>query len=252
MTTRYILSTVALFFLALSSVQAEEIKVSGTNSSITKLFSPIKSAYESTTGDTLTLVTKSVAPETLISLEKGEVDMASINGLSFDDLIARASTAGVTINPATLRRTVVAQTNLLVLVNKSNKVASLSKEQLKAVFTGKVTNWRDVGGPDLAIQVYWGKETPYLNGPFTNWVLNGEKVTNQAKSAGDHFDLREIVLKDPAAIVLSSSGLVTPSTKAPAIPAMHLPMEVVTKGEPSAKVKKVLTFYKEEFGFMDE
>lgn len=244
--------SVALFFLTLASAQAEEIKVSGTNSSITKLFSPIQSAYESTTGDKLTLITKSNAPETLISLEKGEVDMASINGLSFNDLIARAHTAGVTINPTTLKRTIVAQTNLLVLVNKNNKVGKLSKQQLKAIFTGTITNWRDVGGADLAINVYWGKETPYLNGPFTDWVLDGEKVTSQAKSAEDHFNLREIALKDPAAIVLSSSGLVTPSTKVPAIPAMHLPMEVVTKGEPSAKVKKVLTFYKEEFGFMDE
>lgn len=238
MKTRYMLSTLALLFLSFSSVQAEEIKVAGTNSSITKLFSPIKTVYETSTGDTLTLIDKHHAPDTLISLEKGEVDMASINGLSFDDLIAEAHKAGVNINPATLQRTVVAKTNLLVFVNKSNAVKSLSKEQLKAVFTGKTTNWRDVGGANLAINVYWGKGTPYLNGPFTSWVLDGEKVTSQAKSAGDHFDLREIVLKDQAAIVLSSSGLVTPLTNVPAIPPMHLPMEVVTKGEPSAKVKK--------------
>lgn len=246
-------TTLAILLTAVSYCpsHADEIKIAGSITSITTVFSPIQEAYESTSGDTLSIQIMSEAVKSLIALEKGEVDMASINGLSFDDLIAKAAKQDITIDPATLQKTEVATSNLIVLINKSNKVRQLSKNQMKAIFTGKITNWRDVGGEDARINVYWGQGTPYLNKPFTEWVLDGEQVTTQAKSAGDHFNLREIALKDPGAIVLSSSGLITPSTKAPEIPVMKLPMVVLTKGEPSAKIKKLLKYHKEEFGYMD-
>jgi phosphate transport system substrate-binding protein len=248
---KVILAT-ALLSAPFLPAHADEIKLAGSITSVTTVFSPIKEAYESNTGDTFTITITPEAEKALISLVKGEVDMASVNGLSFDDLIDRAKALGVIIDPASLKRSVIGTSNLLVLLNKANKVKQLSKEQLKAIFTGKVTNWRDVGGVDGPITVYWGKGSPNQNKPFTAWVLDGERVTAQAKPAGDLFSLREIVVNDPTAIVLSTSGLITPSTKVPEIPVMKLPMEVVTKGEPSAKVKRLLKYHKEEFGYMDE
>ena len=231
---------------------ADEIKLAGSITSVTTIFSPIKEAYEASTGDTLAIIVTPEAEKALISLEKGEVDMASINGLSFDDLIVKAQARGVPLDPASLKRAQIGTSNLIVLLNKTNRVKQLSREQLKAIFTGRITNWRDVGGVEGVINVYWGKGSPNQNKPFTKWVLDGEQVTAQAKPAGDLFSLRDIVINDPAAIVLSTSGLITPSTKVPEIPVMKLPMEVVTKGEPSAKVKRLLKYYKDEFGYMDE
>jgi len=230
---------------------ADEIKIEGGASAISTVFSPIKEAYESSTGDKLTILLTNPT-KALISLEKGNVDMASLNSLAFDDAMGKAKTQGVTIDPATLNRTEVATSSLLVFVNKANKVKKLSKDQLKAIFTGKVSNWRDVGGNDGEITVYWGKETPYLNKLFSKTILDGEAVTPKAKSAGDHFELRDIVLANPGAIVINTSGLITPSTKVPEIPPMKLPILVFTKGTPSAKVQKLLKYYKDEFGYMDE
>lgn len=231
--------------------QAEEIRIEGGAAAILTVFSPIKEAYESSTGDKVSIVLSNPV-KALISLEKGSVDMASLNLLSFDDAIAKAKAQGVVIDPASLRRTEVATSSLLVFLNKSNKISKLDKEQLKAIFTGKITNWRDVGGDDGEITVYWGKETPYLNKLFTKTILDGEKVTASAKPAGDHFQLREIILANPGAIVINTSGLITPATKVPDIPPMKLPILVFTKGEPSAKVLKLLKYYKDEFGYMDE
>lgn len=230
---------------------ADEIKIEGGAAAITTVFSPIKEAYESSTGSKLTIVLTNPT-KALISLEKGSVDMASLNPLAFDDAIAKAKAQGVAIDPATLVRTEVATSTLLVFLNKANKVRKLSKDQLKAIFTGKVTNWRDVGGDDGEIAVYWGKETPYLNRLFSKTILDGEAVTSTAKPAGDHFHLREIVLANPRAIVINTNGLITPSTKAPEVPPMKLPILVFTKGAPSAKVQKLLKYYKDEFGYMDE
>lgn len=230
---------------------AAEIKIEGGAAAITTVFSPIKEAYESSTGDKLTIVLTNPT-KALISLEKGSVDMASLNLLSFDDAVAKAKAQGVPIDTATLVRTEVSTSTLVVFLNKANKIRKLNKDQLKAIFTGKVTNWRDVGGADEEITVYWGNETPYLNKLFSKTILDGEPVTSAAKPAGNHFQLRELVLANPGAIVINTNGLITPSTKAPEIPLMKLPILVFTKGAPSAKVQQLLKYYKDEFGYMDE
>ena len=241
----------ALLSIQFSTVHADEIRIEGGTSAISTVFSPIKEAYESSTNDKLTIILTNPT-KALISLEKGLVDMASLNSLAFDDAIGKAKAQGVVIDPASLNRTEVATSSLVVFLNKANKINKLSKEQLKEIFTGKVTNWRDVGGADGQITVYWGKETPYLNKLFSKTIMDGEAVTANAKPAGDHFNLREIVLKNPGAIVINTSGLTSPSTKVPEVPPMKLPILVFTKGAPSAKVLKLLKYYKDEFGYMDE
>src|SRR2546422_1339145 len=46
---------------------------------------------------------------------------------------------------------------LSVYVNEGNPVSQLSFPQLEAIFTGKITNWKDVGGPEMPISLY-GRE----------------------------------------------------------------------------------------------
>lgn len=52
------------------------------------------------------------------------------------------------------REVIVAYDALAVVVNPSNPVDSLTREQLEAIFRGKVTNWKEVGGDDCRIVVY--------------------------------------------------------------------------------------------------
>ncbi len=52
----------------------------------------------------------------------------------------------------------IANDALTVVVNKDNPVKELTREQLEAIFTGKIKNWKEVGGSDLKI-VYYSRET---------------------------------------------------------------------------------------------
>ena len=53
-----------------------------------------------------------------------------------------------------LKEIVIAYDALSVIVNPSNPVSKLTREQLEGIFTGKITNWKQVGGQDLKIIVY--------------------------------------------------------------------------------------------------
>ena len=50
--------------------------------------------------------------------------------------------------------TLIAYDALAVVVNPAYKVSKLTREQLVDIFTGKITNWKEVGGDDMKIVVY--------------------------------------------------------------------------------------------------
>lgn len=53
-----------------------------------------------------------------------------------------------------VKEIVAAYDALAVVVHPSNKVTNLTREQLEGIFTGKITNWKEVGGADLKIVPY--------------------------------------------------------------------------------------------------
>lgn len=49
---------------------------------------------------------------------------------------------------------IIAYDALAVIVNPSNPVSRLTRQQLEDIFRGKITNWKQLGGPDMKIIVY--------------------------------------------------------------------------------------------------
>lgn len=52
-----------------------------------------------------------------------------------------------------LKAYTVAIDSISVIVNKNNAVSDLTKDQIEKIFTGEITNWKEVGGKDAAIAV---------------------------------------------------------------------------------------------------
>lgn len=82
------------------------------------------------------------------------------SGKGMDALIARKVTVAGASRPlkpaekaAGALGTVIGYDAIAVFVNKDNPVKELSKEQLKGIFTGKIKNWKEVGGKDAPIAV---------------------------------------------------------------------------------------------------
>jgi phosphate transport system substrate-binding protein len=69
---------------------------------------------------------------------------------------------------------------LAVIVSPSNKVSQLTREQLEGIFTGKITNWKEVGGDDLKIIVYSRETSSGTYEFFREHVLNKKNYSSSA------------------------------------------------------------------------
>lgn len=70
------------------------------------------------------------------------------------------------------KETIVAYDALSVVVNPKNKVGKLTREQLEGIFTGKITNWKEVGGDDMKIVAYSRESSSGTFEFFKEHVLN--------------------------------------------------------------------------------
>ena len=76
----------------------------------------------------------------------------------------------------------VAKDGLSVYVNESNPLTEVSMAQLKAIFTGKVTSWKDVGGPDAKIIPYSRENSSGTYVFFKEHVLENADFTPRAQN----------------------------------------------------------------------
>jgi len=225
------------------AVFAEEIRISGGGASIATVFAPIKPYFEKATGITL-LNLQSTPKNGLIDLANGKVDAAT-GAVPLEAMIGGAAKDGVSIDPAELQQTVVATNRTVVFVHKDNPVSKLSKEQLKGIFAGKITNWRELGGSDREIIVVWGKNTPGQNALFVKQVLDGASVLKETLETTDYAGIRQNIGSNPDSIGIDPLALADASVKVvEAAIEVTSPIILVTKGKPAGNVQKLLDFIK--------
>jgi len=117
---------------------------------------------------------------------------------------------------------VVAMDGLAVVINPANSVKAITIEQLRDIYTGKITNWKDLGGPDAAIVVVSRDTNSGTYETFYNLVMTHkidgektkEKIKDGAESVGSNGAVRQRVASTQAAIGYVGLGYVDRSVKA--------------------------------------
>ena len=93
----------------------------------------------------------------------------------------------------------IAVQSIVVYVNKGNPVKELSVTQLRNIFLGNITNWKELGGPDRTITLYAGESTTGNLAFFQDAVLHGEEPYPFVGKSNTK-SLLEVIAADPAAI----------------------------------------------------
>mgnify|MGYP000542022982 CR=1 FL=1 len=114
---------------------------------------------------------------------------------------------------------------LAVVVNPANPVSKLTREQLEAIFRGKITNWKEVGGKDGKIVVVSRDSS---SGTFECWnelIMKKERVAPSALMQASNGAVVQAIAKNPNAIGYIGLGYLNSSVKG-----LH-----VDKKEPTAQ-----------------
>jgi phosphate transport system substrate-binding protein len=78
------------------------------------------------------------------------------------------------------KEVVFANDALSVVVNPANKVSKLTREQLEGIYTGKIKNWKEVGGDDMTIVLYSRESSSGTYEFFKEHVLMNKNYASTA------------------------------------------------------------------------
>ncbi|TLM97735.1 MAG: phosphate ABC transporter substrate-binding protein, partial [Actinobacteria bacterium] len=108
--------------------------------------------------------------------------------------------------------TPVAYDGIAVIVSPENPITSLSLDQLRAVFSGQVTNWSEVGGPDLRIDLVNRDEASGTREAFNKLVMAEKaKFDRSAAVLPGTGQVRDVVSRSAGAVGYISLGFVNTS-----------------------------------------
>ncbi len=128
-----------------------------------------------------------------------------------------------------LTRITIAHDGIAVIVNENNPVDNLSLEQLRDIYAGKITNWKEVGGSDIEIQLVNRDEASGTREAFKSIVMDGLDFDRSAAVLPGTGQVRDVVSRSEGAIGYISMGFVESkyaSTQVKALSVNHVePLE---------------------------
>ena len=111
----------------------------------------------------------------------------------------------------------IARDGLAIVVNPENPLATLSIEQLRAVFAGRIVNWNEIGGKSGPVRPITREEGSGTRESFVRLVMGNERVSRRALTQESNGAVKELVKGDPAAVGYMSLGLVGKDLKSVAV-----------------------------------
>lgn len=118
-----------------------------------------------------------------------------------------------------------------VVVNPQNPVKALGKTQLQEVFAGKIANWRQLGGPDKAINLYTRDKASGTRAVFWKKALDRSEISTRANHVVSNGAMKSAVANDPYGIGYVSVGHIDASVAPVALDGVVPTLETVQSGQ---------------------
>lgn len=200
-------------------------------------------------------------PEVTITIQGGgtAVGITSANDGTVD---IGAASRELSASDPPLVKWMLARDGIAVIVHPKNLLTGLTRAQVRDIFSGKITNWKDVGGADQKIDVVSREEGSGTRTAFQDLVMGNDatgkpiNIINGAIFQSSNGALKQVVLGDAGSIGYLSLGYLDSSVKALSIDGVVpseanskngtypivRPLYFLTKSQPAGLVKAFIDF----------
>lgn len=164
---------VALMIIGLSFTSVDKITIKGSDTMVI-LSQKWAEVYMSKNPGTVIQVTGGGSGVGISSLINGATDIANssrpIKPAEIEKIKARYGTLGVEI--------ACAKDGISIYMNKANSVEELTLKQISEIYSGKITNWKQVGGVDAPIKLYGRESSSGTYVYFKDFVVKKDYALN--------------------------------------------------------------------------
>lgn len=187
----------------------------------------------------------------IAALIDGTCDIAMSSRAMKKEEVEKAKSKGV--NPVEHK---IAYDGLAIVVHPSNPVNALTIAQLRDIYSGKINNWKELGGKDMKIIVVSRDTASGTYGSFHELVLKDEKLRADALLLASNKAVAEAVAQTEGAIGYIGLGYISKAVKVLEIEKvkpsketvldgtykLSRPLFLYTNGEPKGAVKVFIEF----------
>nr|WP_312216797.1 phosphate ABC transporter substrate-binding protein [Clostridioides sp.] len=177
---------------------SDSVTISGSTS-VGAVMEPLVEEYKKSEGKETNLEVQQIGSSSGI---KNTIDGTSEIGMTSRDLKDGEK-------QAKLEETQIAIDGIAVITNKVNKVKDLTMEQIKDIYTGKITNWKEVGGEDSPIVVVSREDGSGTREGFETIVgYDAEELTSNALISDGSGNIKTTVAGNKDSVGYISLGYV--------------------------------------------
>ena len=161
-----------------------------------------------------------------------------------------------------LNEIIICYDGIGIIVNPKNSVRQITLDQVRAIYSGRIRNWKELGWIDRQIDAVTREEGSGTRGAFEDLVMKKEEISQAIMVQDSNGSVREVVTTDPYAIGYISLGMVDEKVRALTIDGVAPTVQSITKktyriarpflyltlGQPSSKAWSFIGFVLSEPG----
>jgi phosphate transport system substrate-binding protein len=177
------------------ATSAQTIRIKGSNTFGEELAPRLIAEYGKLHPDVLLDLEAKGSGSGILALFDRTCDIAASSRTMTEDEMRMARSRGIV-----LRNHTIGYYGVAVVVHPAHPVKNLTHAQVRDIFTGVVRNWKEVGGPDLAIQVHIRDPISGTYLGFQELAMERKPYLAEAAPHTSYHDLARAVTAQPGAI----------------------------------------------------
>lgn len=246
MLRQFIVAAFAVMF-GVSTAWAESLEIHGSTTVSANLLIPKKAEIEKTAGVELQIVANG-SGRGLADLIEGKTPVAMISAPLADE-VKNLKAKGVAFDETKIKAYQVGEAPAAFAVHASNPVKSLTAAQIVDVLTGKIKNWKEVGGADKPIIVICETKGGGVRSQVEHDLLSGGDITGEKRELPNATQIVQVVGQVDGALGIVSKITLTPDVAELTTGRRIVqPLILLTMGDPSAPAARVIAAAKAAAG----